>query len=361
MRAVRDALGSGVGTLGSPQVVSPFAHSSGEIALPPPAREHRRGVRVAAWVGVLIVGAALGVAGALLADDDEAREEVPLAAVPPAAQALGSDLAIPERSLDCRGRAPTQSSPSCSIVQTELPGGTVLVPEDGVIVGWTVRGAHGDLAVDVIRPRGSDTVRVARSQFEFVGNAGPQHFETRLPVEAGDQIGLELGPGASAGVSEAEGATTQRWLEPFGGAYGTPDRGEGTGFDYEVALRADFVPGEQVGVPKHLTGAAAANAADGRVRDFAPLEVDQPQPTRLRVELVEVDGEVALDVLRAGRRTLRVVIPDLVPKGIPVELKTFEYPGEPFGEADVWWVNPNTGRTIFHYFILGEEELQSVG
>ena len=237
----------------------------------------------------------------------------------------------------------------------------MLVPEDGAIVGWTVRGAHGDLAVDVIRPRGSDTVRVARSQFEFVGNAGPQHFETQLPVEAGDQIGLELGPGASAGVSEAEGATTQRWFEPFGGAYGTPDRGEGTGFDYEVALRADFVPGEQVGVPKHLTGAAAANAADGRVRDFAPLEVDQPQPTRLRVELVEVDGEVALDVLRAGRRTLRVFIPDLVPKGLPVELKTFEYPGEPFGEADVWWVNPNTGRTIFHYFILGEEELQSVG
>jgi hypothetical protein len=237
----------------------------------------------------------------------------------------------------------------------------VLAPADGVITGWAVAGASGDLALDVIRPRGSETVRVGRSQWEVANNTGPHYFETELPVEAGDQVGLELGPGASVGVTEAGEATTNRWLEPVGGAYGRPDFGEGTGFDYEVAVRADFVADERVDLPEQLTGSAAASAPDGNVRDHARLVVDDPREKRLGVDLVEVEGEVALDVTAEGRRTLRVFIPDLRPNGIPVELKTFEYPGEAFGEADVWWTNPNTGRVIFHYFIVGERFLEGAG
>ena len=229
------------------------------------------------------------------------------------------------------------------------------------IVGWTVRGARGELALDVIRPRGKDTVRVNRSQWESVGNRGPTTFRTRLPVEAGDQIGLELSRGASIGVSEAKGASTHRWLEPVGGAYGAPQRGEGTGFDHEVALRAEFVPRARVGLPEHLTGAAAAKAPDGTVRAHARLKVDEPRPTRLMVELVEVKDRVVLDVRSGGRRTLRVFIPELEPEGIPVELKTANYPGEAFGEADVWWVNPNSGRLIFHFFNVGEGSLEFAG
>ncbi len=179
-------------------------------------------------------------------------------------------------------------------------------------------------------------------------------------MEGGDQVGIELGPGASIGVSDAEGATTQRWFNPTGGAYGTPDRGPGTELDYEVALRADFVPDEVVEPPRHLTGSAAANAPDGRVRDVEPLKVDSLDEP-LRIELVEIGNDVAVDVLSEGRRTLRVFLPDLVPLGVPVELKTVRYAGEPFGEVDVWWVNPNTGRSIFHFLALGKGHVEFAG
>jgi hypothetical protein len=314
------------------------------------------------WAGALVaVLAAVAVVVLFLADgDDEASGEVPLPAVPAGAVPLGSELAIPERSVDCRGEPASPDSISCSMVQSELPGAEVLVPSDGAIVGWTVRGASGDVAIDVIRPRGADTVRVGRSQWEFAGNPGPHHFETQLPVEAGDQIGIALGPGASIGATETPGATTQRWFEPEGGTYGAPDEGPGSGLDYELAVRAEFVPGEEVELPEHLEGAEAADAPDGRVRDSASLAVDNPS-TELRLELVELDDRVALDVLDGGRRTLRVFIPDLKPGGIPVELKSYEYPGDPTGEADIWWVNPNSGRMIFNFLIVGRGHLEFAG
>jgi hypothetical protein len=359
IRAVRDALGPEAARLGSPHVVGPFERAFPDTAPPPPAAKKRTAAKVAGGAAVLLAAAALGGGIALLLDGDESGDEVPLEPVAQRAEALGSDLGVPDRSVDCRGRTPTPHSPSCSIVQSALPGAEILVPADGAIVGWAVRGARGELALDVIRPRGSDTIRAGRSQWEFAGNPGPHRFETRLPVEAGDQIGVELGPGASIGVSDAEGAATQRWLQPKGGFYGAPDRGPNTGLDYEVALRAEFVPDARVGLPRRIVGRAAANARDGRVRDRKPLVVGGSR--RLTVELVEVSGRVVLDVLRRDRRTLRVFIPDLQPGGAPVELKTVEYPGEPFGEADVWWVNTNSGRLIFHFFVVGEGHLEAAG
>ncbi len=362
VKAVRDALGPGIAQFGSPEVAGPYEPAAGEAASPPPVGSKRTGARLAAWVGALLAGAALGAAAVLLLDDgDDGPDEVPVTPVARGAQALGSDLGVPGRSVDCRGQAPSPRSPSCALVQSELPGKKVIAPADGTIVGWSVRGARGELALDVIRPRGKDTTRVGRSQWESAGNPGPHRFETRLPVEAGDQIGIEMTRGASIGVSDADGAATQRWLEPKGGAFGAPQRGEGTGFDHEVALRAEFVPRETAGLPEHLTGSAAANAPRGTVRDQAPLQVDKPRPTRLRVELVEVKGRVALDVRSGGERTLRVFIPDLQPEGVPVDLQTVPYPGEAFGEADVWWVNPNSGRMIFHFFTLGERSLEFGG
>ncbi len=361
---VRDALGPDVGRIGPPTPTVPVDQTPS--ALPPlPARSKRHPAgRIALGVAALLAAAAAGAGvAALLGDDADAPtpSETPLAAVPPGAQVLGSDLSIPDRTVDCRGNAVTPKSPSCSIVQTDLAGATVLIPDDGVIVGWGVRGAQGEVALDVIRPRGGDTTRLGRSQWESAGNPGPHYFETRIPVEAGDQIGVELGSGAGIGVSDSEGATTQRWLEPTGGAYGVADLVEGTGFDHELALRADFVPGEREPLLPHITGAAAARAPDGRVRDHAPIEVDKPQTARLRVELVEVGDRVTLDVLRDGRRTLRVFVPGLRPEGVPIELQTISYPGEAVGEVDIWWVNPHSGRMLFHFMAVGEGRFKFAG
>jgi predicted Ser/Thr protein kinase len=361
--AVRDALGPRAADLGSPQVVDAQARGDAGQALPDLAAPRRKWPLVAAAVALLLAGAGIGLGIALASDDGggDTAGQVPVAGVPRGAQALGSDLGVPERSVDCRGRSPSPSSPSCSIVQSDLPGRRVLVPGDGVITGWGIRGARGDFALEVIRPRGSDTVRVGRSQFESAGNVGPHYFRTRLAVEAGDRIGVVLSPGASIGFSPGGGGTTQRWMNPLGGAYGLPDLGERSGLDGEIALRADFAARERIPLPPHLTGSAAAGAPDGKVRDRASLRVDVPRRTELEVQLVEAGGKVALDVLRGSRRTLRVFIPALKPEGVPVELKTVDYPGESFGEAGVWWVNPNSGRMLFHFYNLGEGKLEFAG
>jgi hypothetical protein len=56
-----------------------------------------------------------------------------------------------------------------------------------------------------------------------------------------------------------------------------------------------------------------------------------------------------------------VFLPGLEPEGVPVELKTVRYAGEPFGEADVWWTNPNTGRALFSFYLVGDGVLEAAG
>jgi tRNA A-37 threonylcarbamoyl transferase component Bud32 len=360
--AAREALGPAAGSLGPPRIGAPAQRAP--AAAPPPEAPGRRVPRVALAVGALLMAVAIGAGAVLLLGGDDAdtaaAQEVPVPPVPDGAQALGGDLALPDEALDCRGKPATPNSPTCAIVQSDLADATLLAPADGVIVGWAVRGSSGDMLLDVIRPRGTDTLRPVRSQWEYAGNAASQYFKTRLPVEQGDQVGIELGPGASIGVSEAAGATTERWRKPSGGAYGSPDLEAGTGFDYKLALRVDFVPGETVPAPPRLTGAAAAKAPDGFVRASQPLKVDDPDPIQLRIDLVEIGPKVALDVFRGDVRTQRVFIPDLKSLGVPVTLEAFRYPGEAFGEVGVYWVNPGSGRSIYHDYIVGEGTVELV-
>ncbi len=245
---------------------------------------------------------------------------------------------------------------TCSIVQSDAPGAQLVAPADGVITGWAVRGASGEVALDVIRPRGADTVRVGRSQWETAGNGASFHFLTSLPVERGDQIGVELGSGSAIGLRDVEGATTERWLDPVGGAYGKADLGPGSGLDAEVLVRADFVAGETAPEPRSLTGAAAERAPDGEVRDRAVVEISKP-PASVRVDLVEVGEDVALDLVRDGRRIQRLVLPGLVPGGQPTSLEPYTYEGSSFSELGVFWVNPSSGRLIYHFLTVSDDEI----
>ena len=360
--AVRATLGERAATLGPPAVAArgePAAVTAPPATARPDPPAHR-GHRLAILAAVALAAALLGAGAMALLRSGEEPAEVPVPALAEGAQPLGSDLGLPDASLDCRGEAASGGALSCSIVQTELPGAQLLVPADGEIVGWSVRGAEGEIALDVIRPGGDDTTRVARSQWESAGNAAPHHFATSLAVERGDLIGVELGPGASIGIDEIEGAATQRWFSPEGGAYGSPDREAGTGFDHELLVRADFVPGSEPDQPAQITGPAAARAADGRVRERATLEISSP-PAEVTVELVELGDRVALDLLDDGRRLARMFIPGLISGGQPVDLKTYVYEGEPFSEVDVWWVNPNSGRSSFHFFTVSRRQIQFLG
>ncbi len=365
VEGVRDALGDRAGTLGPPSAPTvrpasfavPPAHLNGAPKRSTASRP--RALLAAVAVGACAIGAgAVALAGS--GDEAAPAPEAPIPELSPGAVALGSTLPVPDRSVDCRGNESGGSSPACSVAQTELPGAQLLAPADGRITSWVVRGASGDIALDILRPRGDETVRVSRSQWETAGNEAPHEFATDLPVERGDLIAIQLGPGATIGVNGAEGATTDRWFSPGGGLYGAADRGAGTGFDSEVLLRAEFAEGEDVELPPELTGPRAAKAPDGNVRRSKEVRISDPRSS-VTVELVEVGDRVALDLIHGERREVRVYMPDLVPLGVPIELKTFTYEGEPYSEAGVWWVNPNSGRAIFHFFQVTRRNLDFLG
>ena len=275
------------------------------------------------------------------------------------ATVIGSDLDSPDRSLDCRGDDPRGRPVACSILQAKNAGARLIAPADGTIVAWSVRGAQGELALDVIRPGGDDTIRVTKSQFETAGNVAPHRFRTDLAVERGDQIGLQMGPGARIGVRDAEGATTQRWLRRVGGFYGRPDRGPGTGFDHEVLVRAEFVAGRKLAQPDELTGAAAARAPAGKLRRRERLQISKPR-SRVTVELREVGQRVALDLVRGGQRVERLFLPGLRPGGDPINLAVLTVDGEPYGGVDVRWVNLNSGRMTFHGLTVSRSDIQYI-
>ena len=315
----------------------------------------------------LLAAAALGAAAALLLDRRRRGQrdaEVPLCRrCRRGPRPLGSDLATPERSVDCRGEAPTPGSPSCSIVQTELPGAEVLVPADGVIVGWTVRGAQRRPRARRDPPARQRHGPGGASQWEFAGNAGRTASRPRLPVEAGDQIGVELGPGRVDRRQRGRGrdhAALARARSAARTAAPTRARARASTTRWRCGpsssrASASSVPSTSPAPPpRTLPTAGCATRAS--------LTVDEPRQTRLDVELVEVDGRVVLDVSRA-RRGARCACSSRTwsPRGCRSSSRTFEYPGEPFGEADVWWVNPNTGRMIFHFFIVGEGKLEFAG
>jgi Protein kinase domain len=363
VHSVREALGPDrVKALAAPRVGVRSAQVPATTPIEGSATAERpRRRRLGLIAGALLVSAGLGATlAALLLDDNPGAASVPVPQVPAGAQSLGSTLPEPDRSVDCRGRAPAPGSEACAIAQTRLPGAEVVVPADGEVVGWAVRGASGELALDVIRPRGPDTARVSRSQFESAGNAAPHYFHTALAVEAGDVLALELGRGASIGVRDKADAATERWFEPTGGFYGVPDQGEGTGLDDEIMLRADFVPGGSPPQPRQLLGAAAANAAPGTVRKRIPVRISEP-PARVEIAAVEIGGRVALDLFRQGQRRARLFVPGLLPGGQPIDLDSYTYAGEPAAELDLWWVNPNSGRLIFRLFGAYSRELELLG
>ena len=318
----------------------------------------RRG-RLVAWVAVAALvgaGAALGVR-ALVTTGGHSEEAVP---APLAGMTvLGSDLSKPGRTLDCRGRPPTPSSTSCAIAQAQLPGRTLVVPEDGVIRRWAVRSANGELSLAVFRKHADGTTQVARSRNEFAENDGVFAFPTDLPVQAGDLIGLVAIQGSGVGARPGvKGATTERWIPNIQGAE-RPDLGAGTGFDDELLLRVEFLPGGQQRLPQQVAGAGAASLPAGHVEKRRRLRYAKGPP--VEIELVSLGGRYVLDELLQGRRTARVDVPGFFPgKG---DIVTFDAYAEEAGSGLGVYMEyeaVNSARVLQHFYAAFPHEFQFI-
>jgi hypothetical protein len=329
--------------------------------LPPPAPaaapRAQRGRRAAALVAVALAaaGVAFGV-GAWVGDGDE-----PQAASPPAVlsgtQVLGSDLAEPGRTLDCRGRPARASAQGCTIIQSALPRRALVVPEDGVIRRWAVRSARGELALAVVRPRGDVTFQVARSRPEVVGNGGVHLFGTDLAVERGDLVGLVVLAGSAAGARPGvEGATTRRWIPEL--PLGKPVEG---GFANELLLRVEYVPGGQQRLPDQVTGPAAADLEPGRVVERRRVRLRSGRP--IEIALVSLGDRFALDQFLDSRRVARIGVPaDFRPgEGRILTFEPHAHPTEPEqAEIVIEYAPTDSGRILNHYYASFPREFEFV-
>jgi hypothetical protein len=147
---------------------------------------------------------------------------------------IGSDLASP----------PTGVVSGISTwVQRSLPGQQVTAPTDGVIVRWRLRlgGVTDAQAVKlrVVRGTGAASTGSGSSAPESISaGQGTYVFETRLPVSAGDYIGIDITDAATV-LRTPPGAQMDRFFPLLGDG---ETRAPGAQFDNELTINADVEP-----------------------------------------------------------------------------------------------------------------------
>ena len=252
----------------------------------------------------------------------------------------GADTGESIASMGC-APDPDPNTPACTLGQDLLRGRSTQVRADGVVRRWAVRGAEGELSLQVLRRRDGRTVRAGFSQRVRVRGPGRQAFPANLNVERGDRIGVLLGPGARIGLRPRAGARARLW----DGQRNPLPRGS-TAVDGELLLRADVTPGARAVAPRQLSGRRAAAAAPGQV--LARVEVDG-EPAGVEVRLVRVGRAIAIDSFRGPRRLARIAVPDADARGRVLELTGLcDYPGA----ICLQWQNDGSAIPLAHAYSL---------
>jgi hypothetical protein len=274
-------------------------------------RRPRSFARLAATglAGLAVVATAVAVVGDGEGGGDAEAEPPPRIAA--GAVPLGSELAPgAARSFGC-SREPGPNTPACTLSQSTIAGRSMAVREAGVIRRWAVRGAAGDLALQVIRRRDGRAFLGGFSQVERVPDAGPHGFEASVRVERGDRVGVLLAPGAAIGArTVSRGTSASRWE---GTLEFTPRPQSSSRLRRELLLRADIEFGARPEPPPQRTGSRAAAAEDGRTLEELVIPLSGSRV--VRVALVRVRSGIALDAFRDRRRVARIDVPDARPSG----------------------------------------------
>ena len=105
---------------------------------------------------------------------------------------------------------------SATVRQTRLPGATLAAPFNGQIRSWKVINASGGWTLQVLQSAGGGLVSTASAHGETLG-PGIVSFTARLPIRAGDSIGLASDSASSAlGNSDATpGAALDAYIPPL--------------------------------------------------------------------------------------------------------------------------------------------------
>ena len=167
VRAVERALGpEAIAALGPPPPRARAAQAEDEDVTPSPpgvprpirrALRRHGGARLVVAVAVASATLAALVAGSIVSafsDGTEGDKSPPL----PARLGAGSDLSDEGVPVDCVGRTPRRARARARSSRRHLAGAVLVAPADGAVLGWTVRGARGEMALQILRPRQGDVV-----------------------------------------------------------------------------------------------------------------------------------------------------------------------------------------------------------
>ena len=287
-----------------------------------------------------------------------ARRRPLLPPAPAGSVRLGSDLAAPGRTVDCRGRPAGVSAPLCTIFQERASDDrTLVVPRNGVVRRWAVRSASGELALTVMRRSDAGFFQIARSRSEFVSDDRAHAFPTALAVEQGDRLGLVAIDASGVGLRGDRGATTGRF-EPD--LIGFPGRQPADGPAGELLLRADLVPGDRTALPPQISGARAAAAPDGSV--LARGRARFRDGTRMEARLVVVDRRGYADFLHDGRRVVRLTLPGPPPAGPDARVSAVVTTDGPrhYG-VDLAYTRAQSQRLVRHFIDLRRQRVRYFG
>jgi predicted Ser/Thr protein kinase len=168
----------------------------------------------------------------------EAYTPLPVA---PGTTRVGSDLGWPSGDAGYCGDAP---GIECTFLQLKLGGDDQAVPADGVITAWSVRGGKGELALRVIAGQtGRRRVIASSRAVQASGSGKVATFKVRIPVRAGQRVGVELGRTGYLPFRYLDERTTgERYEPPLGPTPARPLPGGDVSSGYEIFYNATIEP-----------------------------------------------------------------------------------------------------------------------
>jgi hypothetical protein len=211
--------------------------------------------------------AAVGIAGAASLSGASAGQAATVTLGSPLTNALpGETIAI-----------------SATVRQTALPGATLVAPFNGQIRSWSVINASGGWTLQVLHPSGRGFVSTGSTHSGTLG-PGIVAFAARLPIRAGDSVGLASDSASSTlGTSDAApGVAFEAYVPPLTDN-GTP-RGSSTSGSRELGFNATIVSNCIIPkvkgrtVKKATKKLRAAGCAKGRVKRKGGRRVTKQKP-----------------------------------------------------------------------------------
>jgi len=209
----------------------------------------------------------------------------------------------------------------CLRVQTQLNGSSTAAPFDGVVVRWRVlNGKTGNYAVKVLSPNGGGSYTVLRSSASesVTAPASPafsqiSSFPTRLPIPAGDYVGLVVPNGLTQGFQASPGGASKYAQASDGGEGATI---AGVSLNGTILYDADVEPDadhDGYGDVTQDSCPQASSVHDGT----CPLKEDipPPPPPKLRAKTPKIAAvkrdkkgryEVKVKVQQAGTITAQL-------------------------------------------------------